>query len=128
MLGSVEEIDRAFATMRSEQTEALMVQPPLCGEPWDRASGLPTSPSQHRLPTVSHAYSLTQVGGLMSYTSDVLAMARRSAVFVDKILKGAKPGDLPVEQPTKFALVINLKTARRSAWKCHRCCSPSPTR
>ena len=67
---------------------------------------------QHRLPTVSHAYSLTQVGGLMSYTPDVPAMARRAATFVDKILKGARPGDLPVEQPTKFRLVINLKTAQ----------------
>ena len=67
---------------------------------------------KQRLPTISAYASATHGGGLLSYGTDLDAMARRAAVFVDKILKGAKPADLPIEQPTKFELVINLKTAK----------------
>ena len=66
----------------------------------------------HKLPTMFGPREHVEAGGLMSYGPSVRDLFRRSATFVDKILKGAKPGDLPVEQPTKFELVINLKTAK----------------
>ena len=67
---------------------------------------------KNRLPSMHESSFYVDAGGLMSYSSDIESF-RRAAVFVDKILKGAKPADLPVEQPTKFELVINLKTAKQ---------------
>ncbi len=67
---------------------------------------------KHRLPLMARARPEVEMGGLMSYYADALDYYRRAATFVDKILRGAKPGDLPVEQPTKYELVINLKTAK----------------
>jgi putative ABC transport system substrate-binding protein len=65
-----------------------------------------------RLPTISNSRNMVEAGGLMSYGPNLPALFRRAAEFVDKILRGAKPRELPVEQPTKFDLVINLKTAK----------------
>jgi putative ABC transport system substrate-binding protein len=67
---------------------------------------------KHRLPTVAGLREYVEAGSLASYGTDYPDLFRRAAVYVDKIFKGAKPGDLPVEQPTKFELVINLKTAK----------------
>ena len=67
---------------------------------------------QNRLPLMSESIAAVEAGGLVSYDADRAEIFRRAAVFVDKILKGAKPADLPVEQPTKFEFVINLKTAK----------------
>jgi putative ABC transport system substrate-binding protein len=68
---------------------------------------------ENRLPTIWAASSAVESGGLMSYGTNFAELYRRAATYVDKILKGIKPGDLPVEQPTKFELVINLKTAKQ---------------
>jgi putative ABC transport system substrate-binding protein len=68
--------------------------------------------AKHRLPAVYSARDSVDAGGLMAYGPNFADMFRRAATYVDKILKGAKAGDLPVEQPTKFELVVNLKTAK----------------
>jgi putative ABC transport system substrate-binding protein len=68
--------------------------------------------AKNRLPAVYMERDYVDAGGLMSYGPNVADLFRRAATYVDKIIKGAKPGDLPVEQPTKFELVINLKTAK----------------
>ena len=67
---------------------------------------------KHRLPTISTLKEVTEAGGLMTYGPNQEDLYRRGAIYVDKILKGSKPADLPVEQAAKFELVINLKTAK----------------
>ena len=68
--------------------------------------------ADHRLPAMYHRREYIQNGGLISYGPNVVELTRRSAVYVDKIFKGAKPADLPVEQPTDFEMIINLRTAK----------------
>jgi putative ABC transport system substrate-binding protein len=68
--------------------------------------------AQHRLPAIFNFRDFITAGGLMSYGVNVFEVHKRAATFVDKILRGAHPADLPIEQPTKFELVINLKTAK----------------
>jgi putative ABC transport system substrate-binding protein len=111
VIGSLEELDSAFVAMRSEQAEALIVQP-LFMVVHGQGQKIAALAATHRLPTVSEGNQFAEDGGLLFYGPDRLAQLRRSVIFVDKILKGAKPGDLPVEQPLKFTLIINLKTAK----------------
>ena len=68
---------------------------------------------KHRLPSMYEASNFVEAGGLASYSTDDADVFRRAATYVDKILKGAKPADLPVERPTKFEFVVNLKTANQ---------------
>jgi len=102
--------DRAFATMAAEHADAIVV----LGGPTiirDRKEVVEHAAKQ-RLPIISSNPELTEVGALMSYGSSNANLASRAAVYVDKILKGAKPAGLPVEQASTFELVINLKTAK----------------
>jgi putative ABC transport system substrate-binding protein len=104
------EFEPAFAAMARERAGALLVVPDaVFGLHRARLQGLA---AKSRLPAMYGLREHPETGGLMSYAVDLRESFRRSATYVDKILKGAKPGDLPIEQPTKFELVINLKTAK----------------
>ena len=105
-----EELDRAFSTLARERTDAVFVFPStLLFSERQRVVALG---ARHRVPLLCNAREFAQLGAFMSYGASIAEGARRTASFVDKILKGARPSDLPVEQPTTFELVINLKTAR----------------
>jgi putative ABC transport system substrate-binding protein len=104
------DFDRAFSEMTRARAGALTVLPsPMFLSERRRLADLA---AKNRLPAVYPSRESVDAGGLMSYGPDLADLFRRAATYVDKILKGAKPGDLPVEQPTKFELVINLKTAK----------------
>ena len=105
-----DELDRAFATIAGQRADALIVFPsPMLFSERKRIVDLA---AKHRLPSMSQDRAFVELGGLMSFGANITDLSRRSATYVDKILKGAKTGDLPVEQPTKFELVINMKTAK----------------
>ena len=105
-----EDFDRAFSNMISGRADAMfVVSTPVFSAERRRLLELA---AKNRLPAVYSYRVYVDAGGLMSYGPNLVDLSRRAATYVDKILKGAKPGDLPVEQPTKFELVINLKTAK----------------
>jgi putative ABC transport system substrate-binding protein len=108
----VDDFEKVFAALNKQRPDGLYVV----------VAGAVMRPSQKRivgfalksrLPSVYGTREDVEAGGLMSYGADQADSYRRVAYFIDKILKGAKPGDLPIEQPTKFELVINLKTAKQ---------------
>jgi putative ABC transport system substrate-binding protein len=109
-VGSAEEWDAAFARLRRAGVGAVAV--PEGHTLQSQARQIVAAAIRHRLPTVHAFRADIEAGGLMSYGVDVVDLWRRSAVFVDKILRGTKPGDIPIEQPTKFELIINMKTAK----------------
>ena len=84
--------------------------------------------ARHKLPAVYPYRFFVEAGGLMSYGPNLIDLYRRAAAYVDRILKGEKPADLPVQQSTKYELVINFRPPMRSASKCRRRFSPAPTR
>ena len=108
-VGGADDFAPAFAAMAAAKVDALLV---LSNQFWSRnRQRLMSLVAQYRLPSVHDSRSFTAAGGLMSYGANTTDLHRRAAGYVDKILKGAKPADLPVEQPTTFDFVVNLATA-----------------
>jgi ABC-type uncharacterized transport system substrate-binding protein len=107
---TVEDFERAFASMTRERVGGfLVVQSPLF---YSQRASLANLALKHRLPGMFGIKDNVEAGGLMSYGADTNDLHRRAATYIDKILKGSKPSDLPVEQASKYELVINLKTAK----------------
>jgi putative ABC transport system substrate-binding protein len=107
---NAEELEATLAELSKQRPDALLVTV----EPFTRRhlARILDFCRTHRLPSMFEESSYVEAGGLMSYGPDLLEVFRRAAVYVDRILKGANPADLPVEQPTRFELVINMRTAR----------------
>jgi putative ABC transport system substrate-binding protein len=109
-IGTPADIAGVFEAIERRRAEVLLVLPsPMFLAERRRLAELA---ARHRLPAVYETRDFVDAGGLMSYGPSFPDMWRRAATYVDKILKGAKPGDLPMEQPTNFEFVINLKTAK----------------
>jgi putative tryptophan/tyrosine transport system substrate-binding protein len=107
---SAEQFDAAFARISQEKAQALyVVEDPIF---FAHRANLLALASKARIPTIHELRRWPEAGALMSYGPDLHDLFRRAAFYVDRIFKGAKPADLPVEQPTKFELVVNLKTAK----------------
>jgi putative ABC transport system substrate-binding protein len=105
-----DDLEAAFQVVAQARVDALLIfSDPVFFSARDRMMELAL---KHRLPSMSEGREFVAAGGLMSYAPSIPALARRAAVFIDRILKGARPGDLPIEQPTRFELVINMKTAK----------------
>ena len=107
---SADEFDHAFTTMVGARAEALFQFPSTLF--FNERRRIVDLAARHRLPAMFNAREFVQLGGLIAYGADLAELNRRAAAYVDKIFKGAKPFDLPIEQPTKFELFINLKTAK----------------
>jgi len=103
-------IDQSFAAMQRQRMDALQVMGSAIF--YANRKALIDAAERYRIPVIYPWLAATQGGGLMSYGPNLATLFSRAAVFVDKILKGAEPGNLPIEQPTKFDMAINLKTAR----------------
>ena len=106
MVRGAEDVDAAFGNMSKERTDAVVVQATFFSKIMAELA------IKHRLPAASVLRSFVHAGGLLSYGAHTPDLFRRSAGIVHKVLQGAKPADLPIEQPTKFELTINLKTAK----------------
>ena len=104
------DIEPAFVRFAKAKVQAVVLMP----SAWFTANlpAIVRSALAQRWPVVGSVQSIPRLGGLFNYGADTLALARRSAHYVDRILKGAKPGDLPIEQPTTFEMILNMKTAK----------------
>jgi putative ABC transport system substrate-binding protein len=106
MIHGLDELENAFTTMVKERADAVVIQGSLAIKP------VTDMAIQYRMPSASTARAFAEIGGLMSFGADGPAAFRHGAKFVQRILQGRQPKDLPIEQPTKFELVVNLKTAK----------------
>jgi len=106
MIRGPDELESAFTTMMRERADALVVQGDLAIKP------VADMAIKYRLPAASTTRAFADIGGLMSFGADGPASVRHGAKFVQRILQGKQPKDTPIEQPTKFELAINLKTAK----------------
>ena len=104
-------LESAFQTAKQKQVDAIMTTPD--SRFFDERKRIVELAAKYRLPAIYPQKEFVDEGGLMSYGVDYADLYRRTAVYVDKILKGAKPADLPVQQATKFEFVINLKAAKQ---------------
>ena len=120
-----DDIASAFSTMAKERAGAFIVLPsPMLFGEHQRIVELAAN---NRLPGIYQAREFVDAGGLMSYGANLDDLFRHTATYVDKILKGSKPAELPVERPTKFELIINVKTARAMGLAVNRDIRWSPT-
>jgi hypothetical protein len=110
MVGGPEEAEKAFSDMVSQRADAVVVQGSLA------VKAVTDMAIKYRLPAASTARAFVEIGGLMSFGADGPIAFRHGAKFVQRILQGKQPRDIPIEQPTKFELAINLKTAKAMAW------------
>ena len=120
------EFDPAFSEVVTRRADAVLVFPsPMLFTELRRVADFAT---QQRLPAMAMGREFAEFGGLMAYGANLTDLHRRAATYVDKIVNGARPGELPVEQPIRFEFIVNLRTRRRSAWKFRPTLSLAPTR
>ena len=121
-----QDIHAAFRAFVRMQVQALLVG----GDPFfnGRREQLVTLAAHYAIPAIYELREYVTAGGLMSYGTNLLDVYRQIGIYAARILKGEKPADLPVVQPTKFEFVINLKTAKNWALRCRPHCQPAPTR
>jgi putative ABC transport system substrate-binding protein len=106
----VSQFDEAFGRAVRERTDAVWI--PMVGVTFAQRARVAELALRHRVPVLGYFRSLPEAGGLFSYGPDLRDIYRRAAGYVDRVLRGARPADLPIEQPTKFELVLNLRTAK----------------
>ena len=124
--GAENELDTAFATMARQRIDALVVK----ADPFfiSQRERLVALAARHAMLAIYPLTVFVKVGGLMSYGGNLADSYRQEGTYTGRILKGAKPADLPIQQSTKFELSINLKAAKHSVSLHHPRCSPAPTR
>jgi putative tryptophan/tyrosine transport system substrate-binding protein len=124
--GTLHDVDLAFATLAQKRVEALLVNP--SAQFYGLGTQFHAATARNALPAIYWARQLAEAGGLMSYGSNIFDQFHQVGVYVGRVLNGEKPADLPVQLPTKYEFVINLKTAKALGLTVPRSCSRSPTR